>query len=62
MSDPTLRNWINNDDYWEWVGRQTDEGVIADSLKQMMQDVGFDQVTYTNLTGGIVALHKGFKF
>ena len=38
MTDPTLRNWINNDDYWEWVGRQTDEGIIADSLKQMMQD------------------------
>jgi len=33
-----------------------------DTLKAMMEDAGFDQVQYTNLTGGIVALHKGFKF
>ena len=33
-----------------------------DVLKAMMQDAGFEQVTYHNLTGGIVALHRGFKF
>jgi len=33
-----------------------------ETLKGMMEDAGFDQVQYTNLTGGIVALHKGFKF
>lgn len=33
-----------------------------DTLKGMMEDVGFEQVTYHNLTGGIVALHRGFKF
>lgn len=33
-----------------------------DTLKQMMETAGFDQVSYTNMTGGIVALHKGFKF
>ena len=33
-----------------------------DVLKEMMQDAGFEQVTYHNLTGGIVALHRGFKF
>ncbi|QEZ90942.1 bifunctional demethylmenaquinone methyltransferase/2-methoxy-6-polyprenyl-1,4-benzoquinol methylase UbiE [Proteus vulgaris] len=33
-----------------------------ETLKGMMEDAGFDQVTYTNMTGGIVALHKGFKF
>lgn len=31
-------------------------------LKEMMEDAGFEQVTYHNMTGGIVALHKGFKF
>lgn len=30
-------------------------------LKQMMSTAGFERVTYTNMTGGIVALHKGFK-
>jgi len=33
-----------------------------ETLKGMMQNVGFEQVTYHNLTGGIVALHRGFKF
>ncbi|MFW8591584.1 bifunctional demethylmenaquinone methyltransferase/2-methoxy-6-polyprenyl-1,4-benzoquinol methylase UbiE [Glaciecola sp. 2405UD65-10] len=33
-----------------------------DTLEQMMKDVGFEQTSYTNLTGGIVALHRGFKF
>ena len=31
------------------------------TLKQMMQDAGFERCTYHNMTGGIVALHKGFK-
>ena len=31
------------------------------TLKAMMQDAGFERCTYHNMTGGIVALHKGFK-
>lgn len=33
-----------------------------ETLKGMMSDAGFDNVTYFNLTGGIVALHRGYKF
>lgn len=33
-----------------------------ETLKQMMVDAGFEQVNYTNMTDGIVALHKGYKF
>lgn len=33
-----------------------------ETLKQMMIDAGFEEVSYTNMTDGIVALHKGFKF
>lgn len=33
-----------------------------DTLKAMMETVGFEQVTYHNLTQGVVALHRGFKF
>ena len=33
-----------------------------ETLKSMMENVGFEQTTYHNLTGGIVALHKGYKF
>lgn len=33
-----------------------------DTLKGMMVAAGFENVNYFNLTGGIVALHRGFKF
>lgn len=32
------------------------------TLKGMMEAAGFERVSFTNMTGGIVALHKGFKF
>jgi demethylmenaquinone methyltransferase/2-methoxy-6-polyprenyl-1,4-benzoquinol methylase len=31
------------------------------TLKQMMEDAGFEQCRYYNLSGGIVALHIGYK-
>ncbi len=33
-----------------------------ETLKSMMINAGFEGVDYVNLTGGIVALHRGFKF
>ena len=33
-----------------------------ETLMGMMQTAGFERCDYHNLTGGIVALHKGFKF
>jgi demethylmenaquinone methyltransferase/2-methoxy-6-polyprenyl-1,4-benzoquinol methylase len=33
-----------------------------DTLKGMMEQAGFGRVQYHNLSGGIVALHKGYKF
>ncbi|MFV0476728.1 MAG: bifunctional demethylmenaquinone methyltransferase/2-methoxy-6-polyprenyl-1,4-benzoquinol methylase UbiE [Parahaliea sp.] len=32
-----------------------------ESLKEMMEDAGFNKCEYHNMTGGIVALHKGIK-
>lgn len=32
-----------------------------DTLKSMMEDAGLDRVRFHNLTGGIVALHRGVK-
>src|SRR5690554_4091267 len=32
-----------------------------ETLKGMMQEAGFERVTYHNMTGGIVALHRGVK-
>ncbi len=33
-----------------------------ETLKTMMDDAGFEQTSFKNLTGGVVALHKGYKF
>ena len=33
-----------------------------ETLKQMMLDAGFDSVEYQNMTGGVVALHIGYKY
>jgi demethylmenaquinone methyltransferase/2-methoxy-6-polyprenyl-1,4-benzoquinol methylase len=32
-----------------------------DELKEMMQAAGLERVDYLNLTGGVVALHRGFR-
>jgi len=32
-----------------------------ESLKHMMDNAGFFKTSYQNMTGGVVALHKGFK-
>jgi demethylmenaquinone methyltransferase/2-methoxy-6-polyprenyl-1,4-benzoquinol methylase len=33
-----------------------------EELKQLMQRAGFERVQYFNLAGGVVALHRGYKF
>jgi demethylmenaquinone methyltransferase/2-methoxy-6-polyprenyl-1,4-benzoquinol methylase len=33
-----------------------------ETLKQMMLDAGFDKAEYLNMSEGIVALHRGWKY
>jgi demethylmenaquinone methyltransferase / 2-methoxy-6-polyprenyl-1,4-benzoquinol methylase len=33
-----------------------------ETLKGMMEDVGLERVEYFNLTGGVVAVHRGWVF
>lgn len=33
-----------------------------ETLKSILQEAGFDDIDYHNLNGGIVALHKGYKY
>lgn len=33
-----------------------------DELKAMMEQVGFNRVEFHNMSGGVVALHRGYKF
>jgi demethylmenaquinone methyltransferase/2-methoxy-6-polyprenyl-1,4-benzoquinol methylase len=32
-----------------------------DTLREMMEDAGFERCDYYNMTGGIVAIHRGFR-
>ncbi|MFO6294955.1 class I SAM-dependent methyltransferase, partial [Pseudomonas aeruginosa] len=41
----------------KWLRMPTEQ----ETLKRMMVEAGFDRVTYHNMTGGIVALHRGIK-
>ncbi|QTH63028.1 bifunctional demethylmenaquinone methyltransferase/2-methoxy-6-polyprenyl-1,4-benzoquinol methylase UbiE [Psychrosphaera ytuae] len=60
---PTMGQVIANDkDSYQYLSESIRMHPDQDTLKGMMEEVGFEQVQYTNLTGGIVALHKGFKF
>ncbi len=34
----------------------------SDTLKAMMQDAAFENAEYFNMTAGVVALHRGYKF
>jgi len=33
-----------------------------ETLKTMIEEAGFDRCEYFNLTQGVVALHRGFKY
>ncbi|MCL1146430.1 bifunctional demethylmenaquinone methyltransferase/2-methoxy-6-polyprenyl-1,4-benzoquinol methylase UbiE [Shewanella sp. 10N.261.52.F9] len=60
---PKMGSLITKDaDSYEYLAESIRMHPDQDTLKQMMEDAGFEQVNYTNMTDGIVALHKGYKF
>lgn len=60
---PKLGEWVANDsDSYRYLAESIRKHPNQDTLKQMMFDAHFDKVEYQNLSGGIVALHKGIKY
>ncbi len=60
---PTLGQMVTGDkDSYRYLAESIRMHPDQETLKGMMAGVGFDRVEYFNLTGGIVALHRGFKF
>ncbi len=60
---PKLGEVIANDrDSYQYLVESIRQHPPQEELKQMMLDAGFDRVRYHNLTGGIVALHIGYKY
>lgn len=53
---------VNDSDSYKYLAESIRMHPDQDSLKQIMLQAGFDEVEYHNMTGGIVALHRGFKF
>jgi demethylmenaquinone methyltransferase/2-methoxy-6-polyprenyl-1,4-benzoquinol methylase len=51
----------NDEDSYRYLAESIRMHPDQDTLKRMMQEAGFERCTYHNMTGGIVALHKGFK-
>jgi demethylmenaquinone methyltransferase/2-methoxy-6-polyprenyl-1,4-benzoquinol methylase len=60
---PKIGQLVANDaDSYQYLAESIRMHPDQETLEAMMKDVGFEQTSYTNLTGGIVALHRGFKF
>lgn len=53
---------VKDQDSYRYLAESIRMHPDQETLKGMMGNAGFDNVTYFNLTGGIVALHRGFKF
>ena len=60
---PTLGQFIANDKAsYQYLVESIRQHPPQEELKEMMLNAGFDKVRYHNLTGGIVALHIGYKY
>jgi demethylmenaquinone methyltransferase/2-methoxy-6-polyprenyl-1,4-benzoquinol methylase len=59
---PKLGQWITGDqDSYQYLVESIRMHPDQDTLMSMMLAQGFERTQYHNLSGGIVALHKGFK-
>lgn len=60
---PLIGKLVAHDaDSYEYLAESIRMHPDQETLKGMMQDAGLEQVDYINMTDGIVALHRGYKF
>ena len=52
----------NDEDSYRYLAESIRMHPDQETLKGMMEDAGFERTAYHNMTGGIVALHTGYKF
>ena len=52
----------NDSDSYRYLAESIRMHPDQETLKQMMLDAGFGKVDFYNLSAGIVALHKGYKY
>ena len=59
---PIMGKLIANDsESYKYLAESIRKHPDQDTLENMMKEAGFVNTTYHNMTGGIVALHKGIK-
>jgi demethylmenaquinone methyltransferase/2-methoxy-6-polyprenyl-1,4-benzoquinol methylase len=60
---PKFGQLIANDaDSYRYLAESIRMHPGQDELKNMMADAGLEKVEYFNMTGGVVAVHRGYKF
>jgi demethylmenaquinone methyltransferase / 2-methoxy-6-polyprenyl-1,4-benzoquinol methylase len=60
---PKLGQWISNDaESYRYLVESIRMHPTQDALKSMIETAGFEDCTYHNLSGGIVALHIAYKY
>ncbi len=52
---------VNDSESYRYLAESIRRHPDQQSLLEMMQSVGFERCDYLNLSGGIVALHRGYK-
>lgn len=59
---PKMGQLVANDsESYQYLAESIRMHPDQETLKNMMDNAGFEQTSYYNMTGGIVALHKGLK-
>ncbi len=53
---------VNDPDSYRYLAESIRMHPDQDTLKAMMEQCGFERCDYFNLTGGIVAAHRGYRF
>lgn len=60
---PKLGEWIAKDSAsYQYLVESIQKHPTQEALANMMRDAGFEDCGYENLTGGIVAIHRGVKY
>ncbi|WP_299875279.1 bifunctional demethylmenaquinone methyltransferase/2-methoxy-6-polyprenyl-1,4-benzoquinol methylase UbiE [uncultured Cocleimonas sp.] len=52
----------NDEDSYRYLAESIRMHPDQETLKGMMDEAGFERTSYHNMTGGVVALHTGYKF
>lgn len=60
---PKLGDWVAGDGQsYQYLAESIRRHPDQEVLKMMMERTGFEDCSYHNMTGGIVAIHRGYKF